>query len=774
MQGRIGVVFVALLTTAMLSSFASSEIVYSGVIAEIDDEIIAFELAENNTLTLVTSNGTVKHGVWQGNAFSESWRVEFNITTLDAAVSNDGSFVAIAVGSSGVKVINLSTGELLQDILINADAKLIAWDQSDDLWIGGPLDATEFRFSEGQFQSTGMLSSQHGIALRVMDFLIDGRIVTGGQDKKIKISNPSGQELDFGPYPGYPTSMLVTDSNYLLIGLSTGALYKVNLETNEESFVQILNRETPNDIKMNNSGVIRVGTLSGSFHLLSFENLSTYQSFDIGQEVIHSWQDLSNRVFITTVFSNKYSVHLFDVDRDGDGVGDLSDIFPDNADEWSDTDGDGVGDNADDFPSDGSETKDSDMDGVGDNSDLFPDDADEWSDADGDEIGDNSDLFPANPDQWFDQDSDGFGDNSDGENGDDCPQTNGFSNVDKLGCPDSDFDGWSDIGDAFPIDRTQTTDIDGDGYGDNSEGIRPDSCIEESGTSTKAWVIASDSLGQLAYTEQVYYGCLDSDNDGWADEGDDLPQNPVEYRDSDGDGVGYFSDYNDDDKSIQTEKDYCEFYLNITTEICEAWRSEEYQTYVAQKTMENNEPLPYFLWNKSQSDSTEAESEIMQHIKDFAKIGGAIFVLLFVLILGAAGLSQKRKKKKLINRFGVPFDPRKSIAQEALEGEAGISGFGGIEKQEHWDDEVQPMDLSDEKQHLTDEDILAAGPGVNNITYDDGLSIEDLAGNQHKSEKIEPQPNNPEMPPLPSEGLPEGWTMEQWKWYGAQWLASKK
>ena len=84
------------------------------------------------------------------------------------------------------------------------------------------------------------------------------------------------------------------------------------------------------------------------------------------------------------------------------------------------------------------------------------------------------------------------------------------------------------------------------------------------------------------------------------------------------------------------------------------------------------------------------------------------------------------------------------------------------------------MDLSDEKQHLTDEDILAAGPGVNNITYDDGLSIEDLAGNQHKSEKIEPQPNNPEMPPLPSEGLPEGWTMEQWKWYGAQWLASKK
>ena len=25
-------------------------------------------------------------------------------------------------------------------------------------------------------------------------------------------------------------------------------------------------------------------------------------------------------------------------------------------------------------------------------------------------------------------------------------------------------------------------------------------------------------------------------------------------------------------------------------------------------------------------------------------------------------------------------------------------------------------------------------------------------------------------PPVPAEGLPEGWTMEQWGHYGAQWL----
>ena len=31
----------------------------------------------------------------------------------------------------------------------------------------------------------------------------------------------------------------------------------------------------------------------------------------------------------------------------------------------------------------------------------------------------------------------------------------------------------------------------------------------------------------------------------------------------------------------------------------------------------------------------------------------------------------------------------------------------------------------------------------------------------------------PEAPPVPAEGLPEGWTMDQWKWYGAEWLAKQ-
>ena len=43
---------------------------------------------------------------------------------------------------------------------------------------------------------------------------------------------------------------------------------------------------------------------------------------------------------------------------------------------------------------------------------------------------------------------------------------------------------------------------------------------------------------------------------------------------------------------------------------------------------------------------------------------------------------------------------------------------------------------------------------------------------------LEPQhptvaPASPAGPPLPPEGLPPGWTMEQWAWYGEDYLKNR-
>ena len=202
---------------------------------------------------------------------------------------------------------------------------------------------------------------------------------------------------------------------------------------------------------------------------------------------------------------------FFGLDADGDGYGASTDSFPNDADQWSDQDGDGYGDNggfsnSDDCPfSPGPSTlgrqgcTDIDLDG--------------WAD--------DSDGFPHDSTQWADEDGDGYGDNETGNLGDDCPTIAGASSRDKRGCLDSDFDGFSDENDIFPNDPSQWSDTDGDGFGDNPLGVLGDNCPTIAGTSNS---------GAL--------GCADQDSDGWADQEDDLPTNPTQWEDLDGDGYG--------------------------------------------------------------------------------------------------------------------------------------------------------------------------------------------------------------------------------------------
>jgi len=145
-------------------------------------------------------------------------------------------------------------------------------------------------------------------------------------------------------------------------------------------------------------------------------------------------------------------ISLLEDDRDGDGVADHRDAFPDDPNEAVDTDGDGVGNNAD---------TDDDNDGVEDELDAFPDDPNESVDTDGDGIGNNADTdddndgvdddydhFPFDPTESEDTDLDGVGNNAD---------------------TDDDNDGVSDSNDAFPLDSSESIDTDSDGIGNNAD-----------------------------------------------------------------------------------------------------------------------------------------------------------------------------------------------------------------------------------------------------------------------------------------------------------------
>ena len=119
-------------------------------------------------------------------------------------------------------------------------------------------------------------------------------------------------------------------------------------------------------------------------------------------------------------------------DRDGDGVPDEDDAFPDDPNESSDFDGDGIGDNADlDDDNDGyldeievhcrTDPLDASDYPLDTDDDFLPDCLDDDDDNDG--YLDSEDDFPLDPNEWLDTDGDGIGDNAD---------------------LDDDNDGWSD------------------------------------------------------------------------------------------------------------------------------------------------------------------------------------------------------------------------------------------------------------------------------------------------------------------------------------------
>lgn len=232
-------------------------------------------------------------------------------------------------------------------------------------------------------------------------------------------------------------------------------------------------------------------------------------------------------------------------DFDGDGYSDIGDSFPSDFWQWNDTDGDGFGDNNfsspgypntpfggiewDDCPLQRGESFRNDTLGC-------PDfDYDGWADMDDD--------FDNDASQWIDSDSDGFGDNLIGFQGDACPDDYGKSWIDVYGCTDSDHDGWSDEGDAFPYELTQWSDRDFDGYGDNqSQGAN---FVDAFPGDTTQWNDSDgDGFGDNPFGNSADrfpddpLRWQDSDHDGVADQDDPFPDDASQSVDTDGDGYG--------------------------------------------------------------------------------------------------------------------------------------------------------------------------------------------------------------------------------------------
>ncbi|MBC8437996.1 MAG: hypothetical protein H8D82_01860 [Euryarchaeota archaeon] len=185
-------------------------------------------------------------------------------------------------------------------------------------------------------------------------------------------------------------------------------------------------------------------------------------------------------------------------------------------------------------------------------------------DTDGDGYADVDDSHPLEPSQWRDTDGDGFGDNSNGFEADNCTTIFGNSTVDRIGCEDSDGDGWSNVRDAFPTEFTQWNDSDGDLFGDNwnDDELTPNFGTLDLGQYVQG-AVRMDLCPTLFGLDTLDNpGCPDTDLDGWSDVTDEFPNNPTQHEDSDGDGWGdnysagsTQSDYLPDDETQYQDRD---------------------------------------------------------------------------------------------------------------------------------------------------------------------------------------------------------------------------
>lgn len=213
------------------------------------------------------------------------------------------------------------------------------------------------------------------------------------------------------------------------------------------------------------------------------------------------------------------------------------------------------------------------------------------------------------------------------------------------------------------------------------------------------------------------------------------------------------------------------------------WNDPAYQAYVS-TVEEGNLVLGYNAWNTSTNGNEGGSSGAMvdeDTLNQVIMVGLVAFVGLTALILGVAFIMNRRKEAATTKEYGgVRPGASTNASQEALEGKGGLSADGGIISDASWDDDVDQLNFDQESDGFDDMAIKSddSTKEAGSMTYEEE-SIESIAGVESEPEAssaAEASPaESPEMPaeapPLPEGGLPEGWTMDQWRWYGHEWLA---
>jgi len=805
-----------------LQTATASELANAGAKASFDDTTFGWYETYDGSIAVINETGNVTAFDWKDGARLDQWSVDLDEPVYSAAIDNVQHRLAIGT-DEGVQVISTEYQNVLYSINIGEPIDSLAWDGDGDLWVGLSNSNRAVEYRDTGATGTGTIA--HTIEVTAILGLPGGGVVTTGRDLIIRVSHPNGtQDRVLMNISSVVTELVLIDGGQQMMVLTESGqflIYETANWTLEQDLV-ITSGGMIHSMAILSDGRIAMGTHHGHLHILNGTDYSEIDHFSGLGNLVGLHELTPNSFLALASFLGSSQVLLFDVDTDGDGVVDSDDPFPNDSTQQVDSDGDGYGDNqlgnnSDKWPADPTQWVDSDGDGRGDNpegtnGDLFPNNSDQYADADGDGYGDNAlgldgDYFPDDASQWFDTDGDSLGDNLEGTNPDNCPTSPGDSHEDRNGCPDSDADGYSDPTDDFlactaaapngadfyPMDATQWCDTDDDSYGDNLTGNKPDWCPAEWGNSTRGIYFDTD---ENKYVTVQRFGCPDQDGDGYEDSGErdgltDWSTDPTEWVDSDRDGVGDNSDWDDLDPTVATEEEYC------------AKNPEDYAVCSNVFVPDNSTG-----GNEEEEDPSETRNAL---IKEFLVYGGGIGVGLIASILilwGLIGLirstmakrspdaqysHQDATKELRADEDGEEFTTRGGITQDkGWEGEA----LGdGITEDQLWDmasdlDEEQPS-VAPDSSDFEDDELTSEEESDTPTSPPSEPPAEEAEPDEPDESEAPPKPEleatpapsdspastseemPPGAPPLPDGGLPAGWTTEQWVYYGHQWWDAK-
>ncbi|MFB1005286.1 MAG: hypothetical protein QMC59_02260 [Candidatus Poseidoniaceae archaeon] len=782
------------------------ELIDAGYTHQTSNKLVHWEVMNDGTVLTVDVQGNLTVNAFSKGILVPLWNLDLDVSANGARL-DDAQLLTAVAHDAGVFVVHMDLQIANRNISTDAPVNDMDWDSEGDLWLAhfaGRRRAEEYA-SDG---ATGTFSPPVQSGFNSFTVLDDGRMALGGYDSKVYVADNGGTLLTTLTEPGGIVNALIQDHDgNLIVGSSNGAIYRYDTNSWAVETLALSHGSSIIHLEELDNSTYIAGSQNGKLTMIDGATFAEGETYVSQGAVTGSASPFTGEVYIVTSFLSYSKIRLYDLDTDGDGVTDTNDVFPNEITQWSDADLDGYGDNingfmGDRFPSDGTQYVDADGDGHGDNpagteGDLFPNNAEQWQDMDGDGYGDNEqgldgDMFPEEPTQWMDSDLDGYGSNPNGLMPDACPTTNGFSKYDRYGCSDTDLDGYSNPdesfgveqgADALPSQGTQWLDQDGDGFGDNTSGLLPDACPWEFGNSTRAWIPNATSAS--GFIEVASNGCEDLDGDGWVDrtESIGMETDPDEHFDADKDGVGSNSDYDDSRPLVQTETDHCMLNFDDLSDACMGWRSEDYQSYLSREKDANESDYSYAAWNASKNAGLlDSGSEVDSNtLKQVIAVGGVAFALLSLVIVGVAAVSKRRKSQANIKIYGTALPPNqstKSASVEALEGTAGLSAQGGVESDSAWDDDVVSLDFTVNDGDLDVDDESSESIDASSL-YGEDDSLEAIAGmpapvaaEKPTSEEAAEVPAA--APPIPASGLPEGWTMDQWKWYGQEWLDKQK